>query len=434
MRTSRVVLAAALCALPVVALAPAEARTGPATTVLGAEELERYVGAEATNVTPGKLDDPTPVEEGVYLTEMPKGDASGGTDRALLYEMKDPRATLRVTIVTLRASGGWLSLQTEEERYCGLSVNSMQFGQLLTGMAATTEGSTTCADQDSFLIILQNYADEKLPMRIQIAEEPVETDPGWGEAIRMPTGSPATTDPVRVKGGASLDDLPLLESGSYSLTLGPSTQQWFSFPLTYGEGLNVEAVFTATESGDRIVVPPYGAVEVYDPMMLGYAATDGREMLSADESTTIPVKVPALGSSTVDDLRDIGPHLPGVYRIAVSLEEFEGEDVDVQLNVERFGDPEAGPTYKGGDWSYEETVGLTYTGSDDPMARDDDPGSTDPSDEPTTDAGTDGDADAVGASDEALGTRQLAGGLSAVTGVALVAAGGVLLAKRRRTA
>lgn len=230
-------------------------------------------------------------------------------------------------------------------------------GALLT---ASATASDTCAEGDVLVTVTRENGVDPTPLELRVVEEPPVEDEA---TLPEPPASIRWTDPSggtegETVGGASFDDAPLLEPGTYTDTIVPGEALTYQVEAEWGQ--QVVATVEYPEASGRLAeaIGPrglIGTVGVVNPAR-------ARAGLGAQATGAPPNQAPVanqgqtLGAATAPIVyrnREVsGPKgaaaLAGRYTVVVGLEDDpDGEDylVPVTVRIGVVGEPNGEPQY-----------------------------------------------------------------------------------------
>ncbi|MGN6253000.1 MAG: vWA domain-containing protein [Marmoricola sp.] len=387
---------------------------------------------------------PTPVRSGDWLDAL---DSSHST-RSYAFTRTTTGTTLRAAAVTQGSRGNdgiGVRITSPEGTTCdsGLTARALDVRQLLGALATAPTGQGDgCDGPGTYTVQVSRApgAQGRIPFQLRITEEPPVDDPGSGPSGPPRVSAPAAGTPKEtVVGGSSFVTAPSLAPGTHASTVVPGEALVFGVDLAFGQSAQIGVRFPPGSSAVRRALGPSGLVAdlaLYDPMQATTKLPSGStfsEPVGASSPVTLATATPAVSrtlvgagaTNGVDDFSTAGRYYVGVslMRAAPGVASVE---VPFTLTVTVDGAPQRGPSYAGGArWTVADQIadtaeaGSPSTGpSPSPSTSPPAAGATGPtSEDPADDPGGSG-----------AGLLVLAVGVLAV-----VAAGGAALARRRRS-
>jgi Ca-activated chloride channel family protein len=252
-----------------------------------------------------------------------------------------------------------VELASEQGQSCGGDGVTAEraSGALMTASATATD---TCAKGDVVVSVKRENGVDPTPLELRVVEEPPVEDEA---SLPEPDSSVTWEDPPvgrsgEAVGGASFDDAPLLEPGTYTDTIVPGEALTYQVDAEWGQ--QVVATVEYPKASGRLAEAigdqgQIGTVAIVNPARaragLGAQATGSppNQSLVGDEGQT-------LGNSTAPITyrnREVGgakaaAALAGRYTVVVGLEDDpDGEDylVPVTVRIGVVGEPTGEPTY-----------------------------------------------------------------------------------------
>lgn len=342
-----------------------------------------------------------------------------------------------------------VSLYTPDQQMCGSDYQSESYEHGVLLAAGTTVGAASgeygefgdeplptnnacLARSELIAVVSMGYSARNVPLELRVSELPEITNPG---ALPAPEDEPQWTPPsaeptAQVTGGTSFADPEPLKPGGYRGSIVPGETLTFSVEVGWGEQLNAAAVIdrlsgATTAAGEG---GPEAYLDIYGPGRLpaGTTETDGGEL--ADTANLDTTAAAELGQTTgpvtytnLTSEETPGASEAGDYTITLYLEDTpENASIPVpfDLGIDLTGTPADPPAFD------ERPIGAEP--SDDSVADD---GTSTADDSAGSETATADRAGAPGGSDRVSGISLLLGGL----GTVLVAAGGLVFLRRRRS-
>lgn len=252
-----------------------------------------------------------------------------------------------------------VELTNEEGRSCGGDGVTAEraAGALLTASAIASD---LCAEGDVLVSVERRNGVDPTPLELRVVEEPPVTDEASlpEAASSVSWEDPAAGAEAEVVGGASFDDAPVLEPGTYTDTIVPGEALTYQVDAEWGQqvvatveypkasGRLAEAIGNQGQIGTVAIVNPARARAGLGSIAAG---APPNQSLVGDEGQTLGNSTAPIAYRNREAAGAKGAAaLAGRYTVVVGLEDDpDGEDylIPVTVRISVVGEPNGAPQY-----------------------------------------------------------------------------------------